>query len=202
MTKTDFLASLRSHLNGRIDPYEVQSNLDYYTAYIESELVKGRTEEDILNELGEPSLIARTLIDSVKRREGEEDDDEYSYSYDYTKDPQGTGSASGAYTYSQNSYSGQSYGAGRDSFSDNGYQKNESYTGQTYTEKKSEAKRSTSRLWMPLVVIGVIILLLLILFVVLCVFVFRIGWALLKFIWPVILILIIIGVVARITRSR
>ena len=41
--------------------------MDYYRGYIAGERQKGRTEEDIFQELGEPYLIARTILDSYER---------------------------------------------------------------------------------------------------------------------------------------
>ena len=38
--------------------------MQYYRNYIEDEQQKGHTETDILNELGDPRLIARTLLDT------------------------------------------------------------------------------------------------------------------------------------------
>lgn len=182
MTKQDFLASLRSHLNGRIDAYEVESNVDYYSTYIEGELAKGRSEEDIMDELGQPALIARTLIDSVKRREGEDDGDDYEYERDYTER---TGSRSSDT---------------KDETSDMGSESNR-YTGTYYTERNMERKTGSGRpLWLILAIIGAVLLLLLILFVAASVFIFRLGWAILKYIWPVVLIIIIIGIILRINR--
>ena len=181
MNRTDFLASLRSHLNGRIDPYEVESNVEYYSSYIDSEIAKGRSEEDIMEELGQPSLIARTLIDSVKRREGLEDDDEYNYSYDYTGSDTEKSKDAGA---SQDNSSASSGSA---------------YRGQAYTEEKS-VKSSGIAAWKVFAVIGVILLLLLVIFVFVSIFALRLGWAILRVIWPVILIIVILGIVARVSR--
>ena len=184
MTKQDFLASLRSHLNGRIDAYEVEANVDYYSTYIEGELAKGRSEEEIMDELGQPALIAHTLIDSVKRREGEDDGDDYEYEQDYTQ------------------RSGSRPSDTSDETSDTGAESNR-YTGTYYTERDT-ARRTTSgkSAWLILMIIGAVLLLLLILFVAASVFIFRLGWAILKYIWPVVLVIVIIGIISRINRRQ
>ena len=42
----------------------VAAHVQYYRNYIEDEQQKGRTETDILNDLGDTRLIARTLLDT------------------------------------------------------------------------------------------------------------------------------------------
>lgn len=64
MDKTKFLEGLKEALQGEVSVAEINNQLLYYEKYIEDELRKGRTEEDILNELGAPRLIARTIIET------------------------------------------------------------------------------------------------------------------------------------------
>ena len=66
-------------------------HVQYYRNYIEEEQRKGRSEDDILNELGDPHLIARTLLDTDSTASG---------------NPQTTGSYSEPYT--DNSYNNAS----------------------------------------------------------------------------------------------
>lgn len=66
MTQTEFLDTLRRALNGKADPGVVSENLSYYRSYISDELRKGRSETEILEELGDPRLIARTILDAEK----------------------------------------------------------------------------------------------------------------------------------------
>ena len=65
MTKENFLSELREALNGSISPASVNENIRYYEEYIETEKQRGRGEEEIMEELGEPRLIARTIIDTA-----------------------------------------------------------------------------------------------------------------------------------------
>lgn len=64
MTKHDFLERLQSALNGKLSPELVKENIRYYEDYVNTEIRKGRDEEEILNELGDPRLIARTIVET------------------------------------------------------------------------------------------------------------------------------------------
>lgn len=65
MSKEEFLDRLRMSLNGEVPDRVLQENLLYYHGYILDEVNKGRAEELVLEELGDPRLIARTIIDSL-----------------------------------------------------------------------------------------------------------------------------------------
>lgn len=64
MTQKEFLDTLKKALNGQVPPHIVTENLNYYDTYIYEETQKGRFERDILDELGDPRLLARTIIDA------------------------------------------------------------------------------------------------------------------------------------------
>ena len=64
MNKQEFIDRLRAALNGRVSPNLVIENVNYYEDYINAEIRKGRTEEEVLNTLGDPRLIARTIIET------------------------------------------------------------------------------------------------------------------------------------------
>lgn len=64
MTAENFLSELKNALDGSISPSSVNENIRYYEEYIDTEKMKGRTEEEIMGELGDPRLIARTIIDT------------------------------------------------------------------------------------------------------------------------------------------
>ena len=67
MSKTEFLSILRGQLTGQIPTSEVASQINYCEAYIDGQLGKGMSEEQAVEELGDPRLIAKTLIDSTNR---------------------------------------------------------------------------------------------------------------------------------------
>lgn len=63
MTKKEFLEQLEDALAGEVLNSVVYDNKQYYSKYIDAELWKGRTEEEIFEELGNPRLLAKTVID-------------------------------------------------------------------------------------------------------------------------------------------
>ena len=65
MNKEDFLRGLQNALSGEVPPTVVRDNLRYYDDYIRTELQNGRDEDQIMAELGDPRLIARTIIDTT-----------------------------------------------------------------------------------------------------------------------------------------
>ena len=67
MRKTEFLQELREALDGEVSASVIQSNISYYDQYIRQEAAKGRREEEVIEEIGSPRLIAKTIIDSSAR---------------------------------------------------------------------------------------------------------------------------------------
>ena len=66
MEKEEFLRTLRGALSGEVPQHIIQENLRYYDNYISDEMRKGRTEADIIEELGGPRIIAKTIIDAAE----------------------------------------------------------------------------------------------------------------------------------------
>lgn len=64
MTQREFLDTLKKALNSQVPPHVVTENLNYYSTYIDEEIRKGRLERDVMEELGDPRLLARTIIDA------------------------------------------------------------------------------------------------------------------------------------------
>lgn len=62
MSKREFIDRLRAALNGRVPSTLVMDNINYYEEYINTEVRKGKTEEEVLASLGDPRLIAKTII--------------------------------------------------------------------------------------------------------------------------------------------
>lgn len=63
MNRDEFLRTLREALSGEIPPNIIEENIRYYDAYIADEVRKGRTEEEVIEELGGARVIAKTIID-------------------------------------------------------------------------------------------------------------------------------------------
>ena len=64
MTKAEFLEMMEQKLTGELDEHTVGKTLRYYSEYIDSEMRKGKTEQEVLEDLGSPLLIARTILDT------------------------------------------------------------------------------------------------------------------------------------------
>lgn len=65
MTKQEFIDRLRAALNGRIPTAKVTETINYYEDYINTEIRKGRTEAEVMASLGDPRLIAKTIIQTT-----------------------------------------------------------------------------------------------------------------------------------------
>lgn len=68
MTKNEFLAKLKEALENDLDVRVVQDNVVYYRSYIDGEVSKGRSEEEVLDELGDPWVIAQSIINMEEQR--------------------------------------------------------------------------------------------------------------------------------------
>ena len=90
MNRTEFLDTLRSQLSGQMHEGKVAAHVRYYEDYIQSQVRSGRDEQQVLDELGDPRLIARTLLDTDVDN-GQLDYEEYST---YSDDAQNTRSSS------------------------------------------------------------------------------------------------------------
>ena len=66
MNRSEFLNKLREALENDLNAQAVQDNIEYYDSYIRSEIKNGRTEQEILDMLGDPWVIARTIINSAE----------------------------------------------------------------------------------------------------------------------------------------
>ena len=64
MNKRSFIESLKVSLNGKVEMGELQDTLSYYEKYFEDQKKLGGSEEDICRGLGEPKLIARSILNA------------------------------------------------------------------------------------------------------------------------------------------
>lgn len=62
MEKQDFINGLRIALNGKVAPAAVEENIAYYSDYIDTQIEMGKTEREVLEALGDPRLIAKTIV--------------------------------------------------------------------------------------------------------------------------------------------
>lgn len=71
MSKQEFLETLRRALARELSESEVADNINYYWNYIEQQIAMGKSEEQVLQELGDPRLIARTILQVDEKRDEE-----------------------------------------------------------------------------------------------------------------------------------
>lgn len=69
MTKREFLSKLKTALGNDLSGAVISENVNYYNQYISDEVAKGRSEEEVTEELGDPWAIARTIIDATENQE-------------------------------------------------------------------------------------------------------------------------------------
>ncbi len=63
MTKREFLDKMREALSNDLAEPAVRENIEYYDVYMTDEIERGRSEEELVEEMGDPWMIARTIID-------------------------------------------------------------------------------------------------------------------------------------------
>ncbi|MFI3238054.1 MAG: DUF1700 domain-containing protein [Lachnospiraceae bacterium] len=66
MTKREFIDTLRLSLTGRMTTGTVLDHVNYYEEYFANQMYQGYTEEEICRTLGDPHLIAKSLIAADK----------------------------------------------------------------------------------------------------------------------------------------
>lgn len=62
MNKQEFVDKLRAALSGRVSASLVEENVAYYEEYINTQVRLGQAEGKVLSSLGDPRLIAKSII--------------------------------------------------------------------------------------------------------------------------------------------
>ena len=57
----EFLEKLKQNLSGRVDGTTLQETISYYQEYFEIQMRSGKSEQEILEQLGDPRLLAKTI---------------------------------------------------------------------------------------------------------------------------------------------
>ncbi|MFI3171547.1 MAG: DUF1700 domain-containing protein [Eubacteriales bacterium] len=73
MDKFEFTNRLKEALLTKLDPTEIQEQVDFYYNYIEEEVRKGRSEQAVVEELGDPWAIAKNLEGNIGQSAGKSD---------------------------------------------------------------------------------------------------------------------------------
>lgn len=72
MTKQDFLNELQRTLTNKISASTVAEHVNFYCEYIEVEVRKGKAEEAVVEELGSPRLIAKSILTAAASEQEQE----------------------------------------------------------------------------------------------------------------------------------
>lgn len=67
MNRIEFIEKLQRALAGGLNSRQVTENVRYYQEYIDMEIRKGRSEPEVLADLGDPRLLAKSIIEANKR---------------------------------------------------------------------------------------------------------------------------------------
>lgn len=62
MKSSDFLLQLKKALENDLSASKVQEQVEYYRSYIKDEVRNGKTEVEVLDMLGDPWAIAKTIL--------------------------------------------------------------------------------------------------------------------------------------------
>ena len=65
MNKKEFLQALRGELINSVSGQIIEEQLRFYSEYIDTEMGKGRREEEVVAELSAPNLLARSIIEAA-----------------------------------------------------------------------------------------------------------------------------------------
>lgn len=66
MNRVEFIERLQRALAAGLSSGQVADNVRYYQDYIDSEVRRGRSEREVLDSLGDPRLLAKSIIEANK----------------------------------------------------------------------------------------------------------------------------------------
>ncbi len=82
MTRSEFMDSLHRALAGSLTSSTVNENMRYYEEYFDTQIRSGQSEEEIIAGLGEPRLLAKTIIQASKYQAQNFSNQEYDEVYE------------------------------------------------------------------------------------------------------------------------
>jgi len=104
MNKDEFLRGLEEALAGEVPAAVIRDNVNYYGSYISQEMAKGRTVDEIVAEIGDPRIVAKTIVEHAEA-EGEAGGDAGSGSETYRETSYGeSGRSSGVHYFDLNKW--------------------------------------------------------------------------------------------------
>lgn len=66
MMREEFLKKLKEALENDLSGRIIEENVNYYESYIIEETRKGRAESEVVGELGDPWILARSIVDMAE----------------------------------------------------------------------------------------------------------------------------------------
>ena len=181
MTKFEFLDKLKIALTGKVSATLVEENMTYYNEYIDSQIRMGKSEEEVMNMLGDPRLIARTIVQTNGTAGDSVEDASYRESASYSDSASYDGGNYSNGNYSNSNYSDNAYG----NYSNGTYRSSYGNGSSNYSGKNNEVKVRSVPGWLVAVIAIIIVVCLLS-------FVFSIISALLPFVLPILIVLFLV----------
>ncbi len=81
MDKMTFLRDLDNALSGEVSDYVKNDTMNYYNQYIVDEVNTGKSEDEVIRSLGSGNIIAKTVIEAEKAKQGGSAEYEYQENY-------------------------------------------------------------------------------------------------------------------------
>ncbi len=173
MNRIEFIEKLQRTLAGGLGSDMVADNVRYYQDYIDGEMRKGKSEAEVLAALGDPRLLAKSIIEANKHAG-------VNMGTNRVYDEETSGQSR---TYTGGAYSGTPYGQ-RSSYEENN----------TYDE--TEGQSGGGRVfrmpgWLLLLIVTVVVIL-----------VISVAFSLLSFFSPIIIMVLVVILLVRVFRER
>lgn len=153
MNRVEFIEKLQRALAGGLGSSLVTDNVRYYQEYIDEEMRRGKSEAEVLNALGDPRLLAKSIIEANKRAGINEGTNRV-----YDEEMSGRSSA-----YDGSAYDGGTYGSGNGPYSGGAYSGDGSYgSDDAYGEPDSWTDgRKVTRVpgWLVMLIVTVVVVL-------------------------------------------
>lgn len=73
MNREEFLKQFREALEGKVPEQVIDENMRYYRTYIDNQINGGKSEYEVLCELGDPRLLAKTIEESSRFARGRQE---------------------------------------------------------------------------------------------------------------------------------
>ena len=68
MNKKEFLNTLGAKLKEALPMPQIEEHLKYYNDYINQEEQLGKSEQEVIDSLGDPTLLARTILETANQQ--------------------------------------------------------------------------------------------------------------------------------------